>query len=322
MTTLDPRVRPLVSLEPATIARMVAPVTGGGALGDITPVDGGLVNTLFRVTTRTGDRFALRVFAQTSRETQLIIERRLLDGLRDILPVPVPILIDERGTRCGYPYLVYRWIEGITLNECRRAHGADALASLAEPIGRLAATIASGLSATHGVALARLGVADAIARADADLAAPRVRGRLGATSADALRSTLREVLPALAAIEQPVGLVHGDFGGRNVLVRQNHDGRWAVSGVIDWETAAAGSPLWDIGSLFRYAPRYSPGFRDGFEHGYRAASAWLPDEWWTLARVLDVTRVVKTLTDDRELPSVFEDCRAIVDQLSGHSLTA
>ena len=46
-------------------------------------------------------------------------------------------------------------------------------------------------------------------------------------------------------------LVHGDFGKRNVLVREEQ-GRWKVAAVLDWEFAVAGSPLIDIGHFLRY----------------------------------------------------------------------
>ena len=67
--------------------------------------------------------------------------------------------------------------------------------------------------------------------------------------------------------------------------------------------------------MFRYATRYSPSFRDSFGAGYRSAGGVLPDEWWIVARLIDVTRLVRILNEDRELPSVFSDCRMIAEHL-------
>ena len=55
-------------------------------------------------------------------------------------------------------------------------------------------------------------------------------------------------------------LTHGDLGHRNVIVGRSGE-RWRINGVIDWETASTGSPLADIGSLFRYGDRHDAAFR-------------------------------------------------------------
>jgi hypothetical protein len=67
--------------------------------------------------------------------------------------------------------------------------------------------------------------------------------------------------------------------------------------------------------LFRYGQRYDEDFRARFETGYRAGGGTLPDEWWRLSRLLDATRLVGILSGDRDLPTVFDDCRSIIGQL-------
>lgn len=98
------------------------------------------------------------------------------------------------------------------------------------------------------------------------------------------------------------------------MVRER-DGVWEIAGVLDWENAFLGSPVWDVGSLFRYASRYSLDFRDAFARAYRGVGGELPDDWTTLSRLLDATRVVAILAGERELPSAFDECRAIVASL-------
>jgi len=213
-TTADPRVLPLVALDPVTITSMFAPITGGTSLGAITSVGGGLVNTVFRVTTRDGERYALRILAGAPQGERLAAELRLLDRLRDVVPVPAPIVIDERGTQCGFPFVIYRWIDGITLNECRRAQGAGTMETLAEPLGRLAAMVATARVTEEKPALRRVSVRDSIDRADAELASARVRERLGQARANGLRVRLTRLTDALPALDRHAGLVHGDFGGR------------------------------------------------------------------------------------------------------------
>jgi hypothetical protein len=157
--------------------------------------------------------------------------------------------------------------------------------------------------------------ADCLAGADGALRAGLARDRLGPALADALRRRLADAAPRLVALDRPAALVHGDFGGRNVIVRDVGGGRWAPVGVLDWETAAVGSRLWDVGSLFRYPRRYGPAFRAAFADGYRSAGGSLPADWWAAARLLDATRLVALLAAPRELPTVFADCRDLIATL-------
>ena len=310
---VDTRVRPLVPVDRDTIESMCAPIAGGIALGAVASVDGGLVNTLFRVTTAAGIDYALRVSSRAVDDSaSAASEIDLLCRLEATVPVPSPVVVDLTGERYGSPYLIYRWIDGITLNDCRRSFGTPALASLAEPIGRLMGTIAGASKLTTGAELRRLAVPQAIATVEGHLQLAVSMERLSSDVARALCAAFRASRDRLCETDDLEGLIHGDFSGRNVIVRADATDAWTINGVLDWETASIGSPLWDLGSLFRYAGRYDVDFRRAFAQGYRATGRELPDEWWYLSRLLDTTRLVATLAEDRELPSVFDDCRVIL----------
>ncbi|HKP74777.1 MAG TPA: aminoglycoside phosphotransferase family protein [Longimicrobiaceae bacterium] len=306
--TTEPRIQPLVYLSWPTTEAMVRPVFGIERLTTIERIDGGLVNTMLRLTSKTGASVVLRVYAGDGAGFDL--ERRLLPRLAESLPVPeVQFAADgeEYGTP---PYLVYWWIDGITLNECRRRHP-PALETLAEPLGRLLAGIGA-FAPLDG--LRRVRIPARLAEADERLRDGLARTRLGAVPADRLRDLLAASRPELETLDDAV-LMHGDFGGRNLLVRESGNGGWEIAGVVDWETAGAGSALWDVGSLFRYPHRYSAEFRDAFARGYRAAGGELPRGWWRLARLLDSTRQVATLAKAGELPTVFAECRELVEAI-------
>jgi len=302
----DPRCHPLIELDRATIEAMLAPVLRGAGIRGIAATEGGLTNTVCRVTADDGMVVALRVYP--SDRSGFDLERRLLPRLEAALPVP-HVLFADAGGAGGHPYLVYRWIEGITLNECRRQVAPAELGVLAEPLGRLLARVAS--QPPDG-AMRNERIAIRIAEADAQLRAGLVRERIGGALSDRLRERLEAGAEELNALDRSTGLVHGDFGGRNLLVRTVGDGGWEISGVIDWESAAVGAALWDVGHLFRYPRRYSPEFRAAFARGYRAEGGELPRDWWRLARLLDATRLVATLGEPRELPGVFATCLELI----------
>ncbi len=304
----DPRCHPLVELSRGQVREMLRPLLGDAGLHEVVRVDGGLVNTVYRVKADS-ETYALRVCASDGPAFEK--ECRLLNYLAKTLPVPGVLFADASGRLCARPYLIYRWVEGVSLNECRKQSSPDALLTLAEPLGRLLAQIADANFPADQVTKT-MRVATLLPRAEEQLRAGLARQRLGGALADRLRDLLNRRAAVLHALDDTCALVHGDFGGRNILVRAGGNGEWGISGVIDWEEAAAGSALWDVGSLFRYPRRYSEEFRKLFERGYRAALGKLPPDWWHTARTIDATRLVAILGAERELPGVFAECAELV----------
>ena len=311
----DPPTDPLVELDHRQVTAMLAPMLGGRTIRDVARIRGGLVNTVYRVATSHGGDFTLRIFAGGRPAFER--ERRLLAGLPTTLPTPRVVLADASGSRCPLPYLVYRWIEGETLTDFRRHASVDALHALAEPLGRTLARIGAvrpardlpGWRPRRRSAAARAGLG--LPRTEERLRRGLARERLGEALADALRARLESRAPHLEALEADA-LVHGDFGGRNVLVRLIAADRWEVSGVIDWESASVGTPLWDVGGLFRHPRRYPAAFREAFARAHREAGGALPDDWWPSARLLDATRMVSILASEHDRPDVFAECRVLL----------
>jgi len=115
MANPDSRCLPLVEVELDQIQALLSPVLKGAAIAGVERVEGGLTNTLYRITPADGGvSLCLRIFAagRLSWEREL----KILARVSASLPVPNALLADCGGADFGYPYVVYRWIEGITLN--------------------------------------------------------------------------------------------------------------------------------------------------------------------------------------------------------------
>lgn len=307
--TSDPRPSPVIVLDADQLRTMLRPVLGSARLREVRRVEGGLVNTIYRVTADAdGAAYAVRVYSGGPAACER--ERRLLAALSATLPVPEVLFADPRAATSAHPFVVYRWIDGVTLNDFRRRAAPGELLGLAEPLGSLAARIA-GVRADEITGLDVVDIAAELDLAERQLRSGPARVRLGETLAGGLRERLAAAEPRLLALSGSRGLLHGDFGGRNVLVR-GEAGAWEISGLLDWEAAAHGAALWDVGSLFRYPRRYSPEFRDSFARGYHAAGGALGIGWWHAARLLDATRLVRILGEERELPNVFAECRDLI----------
>ena len=263
MANPDGRCLPAIEVDAGEIRDLFVSVANGTGEGGIERLDGGLTNTLYRWTpARGGPAFCLRIFAagQGAFET----ERAVLARIAASLPVPQVLKSGHTGGHPAHPYAIYRWIDGVTLNECRRQTSPDGLRSLAEPLGMLLARVAAvpfdaGYERDSN---ADRGSLDGLLAATAEyLQRGRARARLGGARADALWRQFAAGAPRLAALRLTTTLVHGDCSGRNILVRPHQDGTWSISGLIDWETAFPGWGLWDVGSLFRYRTRYDTAFR-------------------------------------------------------------
>ncbi len=292
----EARIYPLIEVSRDELAALV-----GSAIAKVQRVGGGLTNTIHRVTTEAGAVLAVKHYAGGAApfEAELVT----LTLLHRTLPVPDVVVADAK-----LPAIAYRWIEGITLNDCRRYEPPAAVASLAEPLGRLLAWLAR-TDATEPYALEPM-----LQQAHAQLANGRARQRVGAPLADALRRAFDTFATQLSFGN--VCLVHGDLGGRNLIVQRADRDRWRINGVIDWEATSTGSPLLDIGSLFRNSDRYDAAFRADFERGYREADGTLPEDWLRMARLLDATWLIDTLDEPRELPGVYADCRMLLARLA------
>ncbi len=201
----DSRIYPLVEVASDEIAQLV-----DGNIRRVERVEGGLTNTIHRVTLDTGSQLAVKHYAggRDGFEAELVT----LTLLHGTLPVPDVVKVDEVG-----PALVYRWIDGITLNDLRKKEPPAAFASLAEPLGRLLAWLAR-TDATEAFELAPI-----LERAYAQLVDGRVRYRIGAPLADVLKRGLEAHEPAFAW--GTVCLSHGDLGARNLIVQRAAGGQ-------------------------------------------------------------------------------------------------
>jgi aminoglycoside phosphotransferase (APT) family kinase protein len=293
-------VLPLVDVSRETLAKLV-----GEPIGRIEPVGGGLTNTIHKVTATSGKIFIVKHHAGGAEPYD--DEVATLERLAGILPVPEIVRADRE-----HRAIVYRFIAGITLDECRRQQPPSAFASLAEPLGRFLAWLSSLNPNYSGLATSTWDVRAFIAVALRTLSSGRPRERLGPQMADALRNLIEAAAPQLEW-GQPC-LSHGDLSSSNLIVQRAMGERWRIAGVIDWEAAACASPLVDIGSLFR-SERVDATFLGDFERGYREADGELPEQWHRTARLLDSLWLVETLDEEREMPGVYADCRMLIAKL-------
>ena len=223
------------------------------------PLAGGWSGRTFLATVA-GERSVVRVYdpddgTGPQRDAAvLVLGRSVLAGC-----APVPQVLEARtgDAGSGAPgLLVTELLPGergdLLLPTLDEAGLASAGRALGEVVARLAGAVqpAAGRFLDAGLAVgpweepwdsASLGELVEALAPRLDLAADDLAGLL-AVCGDA-----QEVLDAAPG----TSLVHGDLNPKNLLLTRQEDGSVAVTGVLDWEFAHAGTPWADLGNLVR-----------------------------------------------------------------------
>jgi aminoglycoside phosphotransferase (APT) family kinase protein len=209
-------------------------------------VDAGTDNAIYRL----GETMGIRLPRIHWAEAQIDKECRWLGRLAGGLPLPVPVPLARGRPGHGYPFpwLVYPWLEGVSLDRVT-VDSWDVIAR------ELAAFI---------VALERLPTSDAppprrrgTPMAQYDSAVRWGLDKLdGLIDADKARRVWRDALDTGEWPHDPVW-VHGDLLPGNLLVREDR-----LSGVIDWSGAGVGDPACDGMVAWSLPPDARRTFRD------------------------------------------------------------
>jgi aminoglycoside phosphotransferase (APT) family kinase protein len=204
-------------------------------------------------------------------------EARLILQLSDIgLPVP-RVLATAGADVCGTPFLTLEWIDGDVFNPQQTSKLPQTQRR------RMAEEMASMLSRVHAAPLTHLPALDA---PDEQSRPPEawfaqfdeLLDRLTMVDSlvlDYVRVWLQQHVDELAG---ETTLVHGDFRLGNLVWQSGR-----IAGILDWETARLGNPLFDVGWMCMAASRGSDFImglvsRDEFVRLYQGASGRVVSE--------------------------------------------
>jgi aminoglycoside phosphotransferase (APT) family kinase protein len=185
-------------------------------------------------------------------------EHRVLTALADT-PVPVPktcVLCTDTDV-LGAPFYLMEKVDGTVYRTAEQTAGLDD-----ERATAIAHELIDVLAALHGIDPGAVGLGDfgrpagfldrQVRRWQRQLAASRSREIAGI---DALSEALARSVPAA----QRPAIVHGDYKIDNVIVGADD----SIAAVVDWEMAALGDPLCDLGLFDVYWDGVIAGFTAG-----------------------------------------------------------
>lgn len=317
-----PRQTPAIDMDVAAVSQLVLPLFPGNRVVAVEPVNGGLTNTNLKV--RLSDRagaLLLRIY-QRGREPaykEMAISRLI----RDRVPLLHVIHFSEESF-VGHPYAVLDWVKGTDLQHRLATIAARELVALGHALGRTLAAIHSFRFAQFGFFDAGLNVLGPIdfdqkglvAYLDQSLIGGPGGARLGAAlTAKLLDFAKREGHILESWLQQPC-LVHGDFNGANIVIRENsgHSG-FEIAAILDWEYALSATPAMDFGNLLRPPFDNNMTFADAVAEGYRDAGGFLPKDWKRIARLADVFSFADILSRPETSAIVTEDAKKVIFNL-------
>jgi aminoglycoside phosphotransferase (APT) family kinase protein len=228
-------------------------------------------------------------------------ELAILRSAFSLIAVPEIIHACPFGNEHIGPHMIYRFAEGITFQELKRRRNQTDTAQAAYAIGAALATVRTVPSHNAPPRIV----------SEHFLSSALLEQRIGAPLAERLRAFISGWLPWLNSLNQERALVHGDFNNRNTIVQQQH-GRWAVSGILDWELASVGSPLWDAARFICYEHRAQPCREPHFSRGFCDAGGSLPKDWTTTARVINLFTAAESLARPDLPPQFATELRDLV----------
>ena len=286
------------------VAEIVAGAIPGREVLSVERLEGGQRNTNVKLRVEgMADPLVLRIYRHDA-----ALCRKELDLMKLVRGVvPVPDVIHEEADATP-PFVLLRYVDGITFRELRRTGDDAAVAEAAESVGEVLAAIhkhefpqAGWLEPGLRVGAPLLEGADAGRRfIELCLGSEAARERMGKELRARVRRAVRQGSEDLAAMEEESRLVHGDFNKRNVIVARAGGG-WRVAAVLDWEFAIASTPLTDLGNFLRYEREDQPAVAPHLEKAYRRAGGSLPDEWRRLSQLVDLIALCELLSRP-ELP--------------------
>lgn len=260
---------------------------------DLKPLAGGFSGETF-VAEQAGEQVVVRLYAQRGARrgaAAVAIDAAVLHLVRGLLPVPTVLEMRAPEPAADAPgMLVTSFLPGRRLDLC--------LAGLDDPTR---ATVGRNL----GAALARLAQMPMLRSGEfvdrdlrikpwaeaPDLPAWAEYQRANSALADWPRDEY-EGLSRVAGHAQSLldevdraCLVHSDFNPKNLLVDPVTG---ALTGLLDWEFAHAGSPLADLGNLLRFDR--DPAFADAVIDGYLELAGHLDGASASRERLLDLAR--------------------------------
>ena len=280
---------------------------------------GGFSNTNYKVYRAEQPPVVLRIIAQ---EPDIVRkEAAICHLIHAAVSVPEILYSDAEGKRFGHAYSIIEWIDGIALSTLLATSDGDTIGQCAYAAGKTLAGIARFTFPAPGLFGPDLTVPAPFGAWRDSLsdyvAACLFQGHASRWLGDELMEQLWQLVVAKAsyldALPPGARLVHGDYKGQNLLVRQ-HNATWDIAAVLDWEFAYAGTPLIDLGIFLRYEADLPATYAHEVVRGYTEHGGDLPENWRPIIKLLDLVNLCDFLNSPLHRPQLYANVIGVIRQ--------
>lgn len=304
------RTFPFVNINKTEVSKLFEGILEENNIINIMPINEGCRTTNYIVETDDFQKkYILKIFF--SSELNYKKEFKLLTELKKNPTIPVPNIykINTHEIIGNKEYAIYEYMEGRTVGKAV-SEGCVLKEEFVRNVARFLANI-------HSYKFDKLGFLDEKLTVKEELPpliswyeicmGDRAKKRFGESIVDKINHIVKENQEALVKLDKDIRLVHGDFQGTNILIK---DGK--LSGVLDWEFAMAGHPLADIGQFFRYDEYFNRDLIRAFEEEYNKYSSYkLINDWYKISKLRDLVNLIQLINRKEELPRKYLSIKGI-----------
>ena len=229
------------------------------------------------------------------------------------IPVPKIYKVSSHEIIQNREYAIYEYMEGITIGQAINEGYV-----LNEVFVR---DVARYLAQIHSYKFNKVGFLDENLKLKEELfplslwyenfMGYRAQKRFGKNIVDKINSVVKENKEILIELDQDIRLVHGDFQGTNILIKDNR-----LSGILDWEFVMAGHPLADIGQFFRYEEYLNKNLIQVFENEYNKNSTYkLIYDWYKISKLRDLANIIQLMNAKENMPNKYATLKKIASNI-------
>ncbi|WP_315079699.1 aminoglycoside phosphotransferase family protein [uncultured Clostridium sp.] len=277
-------------------------------VNNIVPINEGCRSSNYVLETNNRNKYILKIFPEY--DCYYERENNLLNLLKNDILVQKVYLISSSNIIKNKTFGIYQYVDGVNLGRTIRS-GFKINKSLME---ELAITLAK----IHKFKYKECGKLDKDLKVIHNLSplyrlyeenmGINFRNRLGDYIVKKINYIINCNKEVLLELEKNISLIHGDFQGTNILIKDNK-----ISAIIDWEFSMAGNPLIDIGQLFRYEDCFSNDLIKIFEKQYNKCSDdKLINQWYKISKLVDLISLIKLINTKEDMPNKHKEIKKLI----------
>lgn len=308
------RTFPFLKIDKSIIEDLFQGILDKKEIINVIPIDEGCRTTNYIIETdEITKRYILKIFFSTEQNYKK--EIKLLTKLREdgIILVPKIYRVSKKESIKGREYAIYEYKQGKTIGQAI-GEGDTITEEFVRDVARYLARI-------HNYKFTKAGFLDEDLNLEIEVPSlvlwyemfmgVNAKKRLGKDIVDKIKIIVKQNEKILLELDKDIRLVHGDFQGTNILVKDNR-----LSGILDWEFAMAGHPIADIGQFFRYEKYFDNNLIQAFEDEYNKNSDYkLMEDWYKISKLRDLTNLIQLINADEEMPNKYANIKALVDNM-------